>query len=86
MTPAALLHPPDTSDEPTVVCATCATGYKVRLTLGECPVCGTPADHVEGVKIPRRIDSETRTTALVVGAMVANLLILAVLAVLYLSS
>ena len=74
----------DAPGEEQAVCATCSTPYRPILTLGECPVCGTPAPGE--FEVPRPLDNDTRITVLVVGSMVANLLILAVLGILYLNS
>lgn len=82
--PASPSDPETPADGDRIACPTCATHYRPKLTYGECPVCGTsaPGEHA----VQRRLDDDTRVTALVVGSMLANLLILAVLGILYLNS
>ncbi len=67
-------------------CWVCATTYRPTLTGGECPVCGRPTDGLPASALPSSLDPDTRVTLLVVAAMAANLLILAVLAGLYLTT
>jgi hypothetical protein len=65
-----------------VTCTECGVDYRPALTAGDCPVCGVaaPGDEFR----PRRLDDRTRTVAMVLSAGIANVLILAVLAVLLL--
>ena len=67
-------------------CWVCATTYRPKLTAGECPVCGRPTDGLPASALPSSLDPDTRVTLMVVAAMAANLLILAVLAGMYLTS
>lgn len=67
-------------------CWVCGTGYRPRYTAGACPVCGRPADRVPDAAVPRTLDPDTRITALVVGSLLVNLLVLGALAVLFLTA
>lgn len=64
-----------------VACARCAAPYRPRLTEGACPVCDTPAPGVAPRRLRRLDDADDRLLAIVVLATIANVLLLAVLAV-----
>ncbi len=64
-----------------LACPNCRVAHAPWLTDGACPVCGTASPGYEGTL---GIDADQRMLAIVGGAMIANLLLLAWLAVLYL--
>ena len=64
-----------------VACARCAAPYRPRFTEGACPVCDTPAPGVAPRRLRRLDDADDRLLAIVVLATIANVLLLAVLAV-----
>lgn len=64
-------------------CVTCGTAYAPRLTRWECPVCGAPSADGAG---RAAVTSDQRMVAVAIAAMVANLLLLAWLATLYLTA
>lgn len=67
-----------------VACSRCTAPYDAWLTRHRCPVCDTPAP--EGAPSPRAWDDpDDRLLAIVTAATLANVLLLAVLALVVLS-
>lgn len=64
-----------------VACPTCAAPYRPALTGWACPVCDTVAPGAESRRSRRLADADDRLLAIVLVATIANVLLLAGLAV-----
>lgn len=64
-----------------VECATCRAPYRPRLVGGRCPVCDTPAPGEQARALRRFDDDDDRLLAIVLLATIANVVLLAALAV-----
>ncbi len=69
-----------TTTEP-LVCLTCRAPYRPALTGWACPVCDTPAPGAERRRSRRLADADDRLLGIVLLATIANVVLLAVLAV-----
>jgi hypothetical protein len=69
-----------TAVEP-VRCATCRASYRPNLTGWACPVCDTAAPGAETRRTRRLADPDDRLLGIVLVATIANVLLLALLAV-----
>ena len=69
-----------TTVEP-VTCPTCRAPYRPNLTGWACPVCDTAAPGAETRRSRRLADADDRLLAIVLLATIANVVLLAVLAV-----
>lgn len=69
-----------TATEP-LVCLTCRAPFRPHLTGWACPVCDTPAPGAETRRSRRLADPDDRLLGIVLLATIANVVLLAVLAV-----
>ena len=64
-----------------VTCPTCSAPYRPKLVQWACPVCDTPAPGAETRPRRRLDDDDDRLLAIVLAATIANVALLALLAV-----
>jgi hypothetical protein len=64
-----------------LVCLTCRAPYRPNLTGWACPVCDAPAPGAQARRSRRLADPDDRLLGIVLLATIANVVLLAVLAV-----